>query len=353
MCGRSVPEEGTKRCAPCGERSRLGKAARKAAAKAKVDAPLEPVESLLAASAAATPDVPAPVLPAAPLEPPLSGLRSRLPALQGTPLAKPDEVLELVAKAKAGDLRARDEVIRANMGYVATIARRRAKATGEDLEDLVQDGVLGIMKAIELFDGRPGIKFLTYASWRILHAVGRGSDERQATLAGMTHIAQFRRRQREHAQLVKNGMAYDDALELVAKNAEIPVQSLRERFEALHAIRMSSLDAPVRPGDDPTTFVDMMPSDLPRAENVIDELRRDDYVRSVVASVRRGLKPREIAVLDRRVFPADGESCTLDELAKEFDLSRERIRQIDVKVRAMLRAALAKGPTSKGARLRR
>jgi len=237
---------------------------------------------------------------------------------------------------------ARDEIIRTNMGFVYMIARKVGMATGYDVDDLVQEGVFGLIKACDEFDESYGVKFLTYAANWVRAYIGRSIERMEAVMHGTLHIiTNFRRPFREYERLVLSGVPKKVALERVAKkikSRKVTPRSLVRYFEVLLLMKPKSLDVPI--DDSGHTMGDVIASSSPRVEDKIDEKKRSIAVQKAVAHLRPKLSPLAKATLDMRILPLDGNYKTLQEVGDFCNVSRERVRQIEVELLNKLKKVL-------------
>lgn len=248
--------------------------------------------------------------------------------------------LVLVARAQAGDLKARDELIAANMGIIWQMARKYAiGATILEPEDLVSEGVTGLMHAIEKFDASRGFLFMTYAGrWvhqRIAYAAvcartPFGGSEKVRRLAGSGRFA------READRLHDEGLTDDEVIVRLAKQYELRVDTMKSARQIAVPL---SLDAPI--GEFGDSMIDHLVSDEEAADERIDVERRRAWVRDTVRSLG-GLSVRDQAILDEIIL--SDEPLKLRELAERFGCSRERIRQRKVALVKRLQSKLGVKP---------
>lgn len=284
----------------------------------------------------------------------------RLPVPKSVPLPTGVEVIELVKRAQQGDLYARDEVVRANMGYVHQQAYRMNRVTGQPVEDFIQEGVLGLFRAVRKFDESFGTTFLTYAASWIKQAMLRYAE--QAETAGFegaaTVVIKYRRSFREYERLILLGLTPEQALNIVAEKNNRTTNrcshaALLVRFEALRSLKVGSLDAPYHWGnDDGMSLLEFIPDNSNvEVESKLDIHRRALYVRTVIENLRPKLSAFQRMVLDLRILPKT-ERITLDEVGKIVGRTRERVRQVEIVVMDKIRTALIKADERQAKRLK-
>ncbi|HET9902009.1 MAG TPA: sigma-70 family RNA polymerase sigma factor [Actinomycetes bacterium] len=236
---------------------------------------------------------------------------------------------ELTALVEDGD-RARRHMLEANLRLVVAQARRY-QSRGLPLLDLIQEGNLGLIRAIEKFDYRKGFKFSTYATWWIRQAIQRGLAEQSRTIRLSVHMAEeVSRLGRVRRDLITR-TGIEPTQEEVAAAADIPLDRVRQLDDASRAL--ISLDRLV--GDDEeTSFGDLVEdADAPAPEASAIAMEGQALLRRVLAE----LPGREAEVLMLRYGISDGQVRTLTEVGHELGLSRERVRQIERKALVALR----------------
>jgi RNA polymerase nonessential primary-like sigma factor len=238
-------------------------------------------------------------------------------------------ITELTALVEDGD-RARRHMLEANLRLVVAQARRY-QSRGLPLLDLIQEGNLGLIRAIEKFDYRKGFKFSTYATWWIRQAIQRGLAEQSRTIRLSVHMAEeVSRLGRVRRDLITR-TGVEPTQEEVAAAADIPLERVRQLDDASRAL--ISLDRLV--GDDEeTAFGDLVEdADAPAPEAAAIAMEGQALLRRVLAE----LPGREAEVLMLRYGISDGQVRTLTEVGHELGLSRERVRQIERKALVALR----------------
>jgi RNA polymerase primary sigma factor len=261
-----------------------------------------------------------------------SGLQHYLNAIGATPLLTIAEEIVLAARIKRGDLAARDQMIRANLRLVVRIAGAY-QHLGLPLQDLVSEGNLGLIRAVERFDPAKGGKFSTYACWWIRQAVRRAAANQAKTIRLPVHLVGRIGRMRFIIYRYQEQFGREPSNEEIACELELPVHKVVV-LKSLSA-GTASLDAPLDWDDDSGSLGDVVGDDNARSPR---DLLQERMLHEDLQAAIRSLDPREAEILNLR-FGLNGERPqTLEAVGRRFHVTRERIRQLEfTALRAMRR----------------
>ncbi len=237
------------------------------------------------------------------------------------PLLTAAEEVELAKRIEKGDMIAKERMINCNLRLVVSIAKRY-QTQGITLGDLVQEGVLGLIRAAEKFDWRKGFKFSTYATWWIRQAVQRGVANKARTIRIPVHVVEREQKvARARRELVAT-LERDPTPEEIAAHSKLPLNHVEEVMAAARAV--ASTDMPV--GDDgDASFGDLIAGTGPSTEEEASSSLRDLAVRQAVAN----LPDRERDVIELRFGLVGDGPASLEAIGKQLGLTRERVRQIE------------------------
>lgn len=246
------------------------------------------------------------------------------------PLLSSDEEIKLAVKISEGDEYAKQRLTEANLRLVVSIAKKYV-GRGMYFLDLIQEGNVGLIKAVDKFDYQKGFKFSTYATWWIRQAITRAIADQARTIRIPVHMVEtINRLKKVQSQLLhENGV--EPSEKLIAEKMDLPVERVREIMRV--AQEPVSMETPIGPEEDSRLM------DFIRDEDALapDEAALKTITNEDIDGVLRTLTPREESVIRLRFGLQDGRCHTLEEVGSEFNVTRERIRQIEAKALRKLR----------------
>ena len=240
------------------------------------------------------------------------------------PLLTKEQEVELAKRVERGDLEAKEQMINSNLRLVISIAKRY-QGHGLSLLDLVQEGIIGLIRAVEKFDWRKGFKFSTYATWWIRQAVQRGVANKSREIRVPVHIVEREQRMSRAERDLAPKLGRMPTDEEVAQAARITVAQVAEVRAAARAV--TSLDKPIAE-ESGTTFKELVAGE----ENEVDEAVTINLAQEALHDALDELPDRERKVLKLR-YGLNGERApaSLEEIGRQLGLTRERVRQIEAK----------------------
>jgi RNA polymerase primary sigma factor len=264
-----------------------------------------------------------------------SSMRFYLREISRTPLLTIEQETELAERIKCGDLAARDHMIRANLRLVVKIAGDYS-GYGVSMSDLVSEGNIGLMKAVERFDPEKGGKLSTYAAWWIKQSIKRSLANQSKTIRLPVHMVDKIARMRRIASMLTEALGREPSDDELATELGLPRQKVAMLKQA--ALRPTSLDAPVNEGE-ATEYGDIIGDEA--ASNPLDRLADSD-MQDQLGDLLGILDERERRIIDGRFGLTGLKPMLLEDVGREFGVSRERIRQIQNSALNKMRRALMK-----------
>ena len=248
------------------------------------------------------------------------------------PLLKPEEEVELAKRIERGDQEARKRLAEANLRLVVSIAKRYTGRKNLSLLDLIQEGNLGLFRAVDKFDYRKGYKFSTYGTWWIRQAITRALADQSRTIRIPVHMVETINKFTQVQRRLLQDLGRDPLPEEIAMEMGLPTEKIQ------HIMKISqetvSIDQTVGDEDEDSTLGDFIEDEEATSP---DEAASQHLLSEHVREILQDLGPREQKILEMRYGLKDGIHHTLEEVGREFVVTRERIRQIEAKALEKIR----------------
>ncbi len=252
----------------------------------------------------------------------MDAIRLYLKDIKKLPLLTPEEEITLANKIKRGDKAARAKMIQSNLRLVINIAKKYSHL-GVSMLDLIEEGNMGLMKAVEKFNPKKGYRFSTYAAWWIRQYISRAIANQGKTVRMPVYIIELLMRFKKVQEHLTNSMKRKPRLNEIAKRMGLPMKRAKELHRMVSST--SSLNAPV--GDEGSTeFLDLIEDE--NMVSAIDELS-NFLTQERINLLLEKMSKREQKILSLRFGLKDGVPHTLRDTAKHFGITRERVRQIE------------------------
>src|SRR6266496_2050008 len=265
-----------------------------------------------------------------------TGIKIYLREIGQIPLLTPQQEIELAAKIKRGDKEARALMIRSNLRLVVKIAHDYANL-GLPLLDLISEGNIGLMKAVERFDPAKGGKLSTYAAWWIKQSIKRALANQSKTIRLPVHLVDKISKMRRTAMVLTEQLGREPSDEELAAELQIPTSKVAHLKSV--SVRPASLDAPIGEEGDSATFGEIVGDE--NAVSPYEGLREKNLTGDLHAMVN-SLDKREAEIIKLRFGLEGRDELTLEEVGKKFNVTRERIRQLEYLALTKMRKAMAK-----------
>jgi RNA polymerase primary sigma factor len=262
--------------------------------------------------------------------PSTDSVRTYLKEIGGVSLLSAKDEVRLAKLIEKGDHDAKNALIEANLRLVVSVAKRYM-GRGLNLLDLIQEGNLGLIRAVEKFDYRKGFKFSTYATWWIRQAVSRAIADQARTIRIPVHMVDAINRVTRTQRQLAQDLGHEPTPAQIGKELDLPAHKVEELMKLSR--ETVSLEAPM--GDTDASLADFIEDD-PMAQP--EAIAAEKIMREDLAKTLAGLPDRERRIIELRYGLSGNEPMTLEQVGHEFGVTRERIRQMEIKTLRRLQA---------------
>lgn len=249
-----------------------------------------------------------------------------------TPLLKSQEEKDLAKRVEAGDAAAKEKLTKANLRLVVSIAKRYINRGPLSISDLIQEGNMGLFRAVEKFDWRRGFKFSTYATWWIRQAITRALADQSRTIRIPVHMVETISKYTQTKRKLSQELGREPLTEEIAIEMGLDVGKVRYIEKVSQTV--VSLEAPIGEDDDKSIRADFIKDEKNLTPS---QLTSQELLRDQIRKILGDLTEREKKILEMRFGLTDGVTHTLEEVGKVFNVTRERIRQIESKALERIR----------------
>lgn len=246
-------------------------------------------------------------------------------------LLTPEEEIKLAKEAQAGDVESRTKLVSSNLRLVVSIAKKYHKNVGMSFLDIIQEGNIGLMKSVDKYDPASGYRFSTYATWWIRQTISRAITNQANTIRVPAHMFDIQSKVSKTSQKLHNELGREATIEEIANELNVSAEKVEEIYHLIHT--PMSLDYTV--GEDDDTSVGDLIADTEAVSP--EEVAIQQERREAILKVLNTLSEKEKEVIMWRFGLTDGEAKTLEEVGAMYGVTKERIRQIEIKALRKLR----------------
>lgn len=246
-------------------------------------------------------------------------------------LLTPEEEIILAKKAQTGDIESRTKLVNSNLRLVVSIAKKYHKNVGMSFLDIIQEGNIGLMKSVDKYDPASGYRFSTYATWWIRQTISRAITNQANTIRVPAHMFDIQSKVSKASQKLHNELGREATIEEIANELNILTEKVEEVYHLIHT--PMSLDYTIGEDDDTSVGDLIADTETTSPEEVAIQQER----REAILKVLNTLSEKEKEVIMWRFGLTDGEAKTLEEVGAIYGVTKERIRQIEIKALRKLR----------------